>query len=142
MSVDKQAENAIEEMDEQAAIASSAAGSIAKPAPATDVSPDGAPKEKLPPLWRNRDYMLLWSGQEIYGFGSGMSGIVTPLLILFITNGSATAAGIGGAIGSLPYLLFSLPIGALIDRLDRKKVMIFTDLGQALLFASVVIAMY
>ena len=103
---------------------------------------DDTPKEKLPPLWRNRDYMLLWSGQVISAFGSGMSGIVTPLLILFITDNSATAAGIGGALFSLPYLLFSLPVGALIDRLDRKKVMIFCDLGQALLFASVVIAIY
>jgi MFS family permease len=85
--------------------------------------------------------MLLWSGQVVSALGSGISGLVTPLLILFLTN-SPAAAGIAGAVGSLPYLIFSLPVGALIDRWDRKKVMILCDIGQALLFASVAIAIY
>lgn len=96
---------------------------------------------KLTPLWRNRDYMLLWGGQVVSALGSGISGLVTPLLILFLTE-SPAAAGIAGAVGSLPYLIFSLPVGALIDRWDRKKVMILCDVGQAILFASVAIAIY
>jgi predicted MFS family arabinose efflux permease len=144
MEVDERARDAQEELDEQAAIASSSVGSPLKVAPAADATPqtDEQPPADLPPIWRNRDYMLLWSGQVVSALGSGMSGIVTPLLVLFITEGSATAAGIGGALGTLPYLLFSLPVGALIDRLDRKKVMITCDLGQAAFFASVVIALY
>lgn len=101
---------------------------------------DPAPN-KLPPLWRNRDYMLLWSGQTVSAVGGGISGIVFPLLILSLTN-SPIAAGIARALFSMPYLLFSLPVGALIDRWDRKRVMILCDLGRAVSLASVPVAMY
>lgn len=95
----------------------------------------------LPPLWRNRDYMLLWSGQVVSVLGGGISGIVFPLLILALTK-SPAAAGFAGALASLPYLLFSLPVGALIDRWDRKKVMILCDLGRAISLATVPVALY
>ena len=89
-----------------------------------------------PALWRNRDYMLLWSGQVVSTLGSTASGIVFPLLILAITN-SPTAAGIAGALTTIPYVLFSLPAGALIDRWDRKRVMILCDTGRAINMASI-----
>ncbi|HEX8220459.1 MAG TPA: MFS transporter [Chloroflexia bacterium] len=95
---------------------------------------------RLPPLWRNRDYMLLWSGQTVSALGSGISGIALPLLILALTN-SPAAAGIAGALYSLPYLLFSLPVGALIDRWDRKRVMILCEMGRALNVASIPVAL-
>src|SRR5690349_16454996 len=93
--------------------------------------------EKLPPLWRNRDYMLLWSGQVVSALGSNISGIVFPLLILALTNNDTTLAGFAGALGSLPYLIFSLPVGALIDRWNRKKVMILCDFFRAINSASI-----
>ena len=99
-----------------------------------------APAKRLPPVWRNRDYMLLWSGQVVSTLGSGISGIVFPLLILALTN-SPQAAGIAGALASLPYLIFSLPVGALIDRWDRKRVMMLCDAGRALSLASIPVAM-
>ncbi|MBI3913264.1 MAG: MFS transporter [Chloroflexi bacterium] len=93
------------------------------------------------PLYRNRDYMLLWGGQVISSLGSAISGIVFPLLILALTN-SPAAAGIAGALGSLPYLFLSLPAGALIDRWDRKRVMILCDTGRALAMASIAAALF
>src|SRR5919198_123768 len=96
---------------------------------------------KLPVLFRNRDYMLLWSGQVVSTLGSSASGVVYPLLILAITA-SPAAAGIAAALGNLPYLIFSLPAGALIDRWDRKRVMINCDVGRALTVASIAIALW
>lgn len=101
-----------------------------------------APKEKLPPLFRNRDYMLLWGGQVISALGSGMSGLVFPLLILAITNNNTVLAGFAGALQSVPYLIFSLPVGALIDRWDRKKVMMICDAFRAANFATIPLALY
>jgi MFS family permease len=98
------------------------------------------PPAKLPPLWRNRDYMLLWSGQTVSNFGSSMSGIVFPLLILAITK-SPAVAGFAAALNGIPYLIFSLPVGALIDRWDRKKVMMLCDAGRALNTASIPVAL-
>ncbi|MBI3741956.1 MAG: MFS transporter [Chloroflexi bacterium] len=92
-------------------------------------------------LYRNRDFMLLWSGQVISGLGSAISGIVFPLLILALTN-SPAAAGIASALGSLPYIFLSLPAGALIDRWDRKRVMILCDTGRALGMASIAVALF
>ncbi len=94
----------------------------------------------LPPLWRNRDFMLLWSGQLVSVIGSGASNIVFPLLILALTN-SPAAAGVAAAFQLLPYIVFGLPAGALIDRWDRKKVMIYCDVGRALVLASIPVAL-
>lgn len=92
------------------------------------------------PLWRNRDYMLLWSGQVASTLGTTASNVVVPLLILAITN-SPEAAGIAGALRFFPYLVFSLPVGALIDRWDRKAVMIRCDVGRAIALATIPVAM-
>src|SRR5438270_3170247 len=91
-------------------------------------------------LWRNRDYMLLWGGQVVSTAGSAASAIVYPLLILALTD-SPAAAGLAGALRALPYLVFSLPAGALIDRWDRKRVMILCDTGRALALASIPLAL-
>ncbi|HEY0071616.1 MAG TPA: hypothetical protein VGE04_16750, partial [Chloroflexia bacterium] len=60
-------------------------------------------------LWRNRDYMLLWSGQTVSTLGSRISGTAFPLLVLAMTNNDFGAAGIVGALFSIPYIIFSLP---------------------------------
>ncbi|HWE61980.1 MAG TPA: MFS transporter [Chloroflexota bacterium] len=90
-------------------------------------------------LWRNRDYMLLWSGQLVSSLGSGVSTIAFPLLVLALTH-SAMQAGITGALAMVPYLVVSLPAGVLVDRWDRKRVMILCDSGRALALASIPIA--
>ncbi len=102
------------------------------------VSPSEPPK--LPPLWLNRDYMLLWAGQTVSTLGDRISGIAFPLLILSLT-GSPEAAGIAGALGAVPYLIFSLPVGALIDRWDRKLVMIVCDIGRAINLFSLLLSL-
>ncbi len=95
------------------------------------------PEER--PLWKNRDYVLLWSGQEISLLGSQISVLALPLLILALTN-SPAQAGLLLALRLLPYLLFSLPAGALVDRLDRKRAMVFCNLLRLLLLGSVPLA--
>jgi hypothetical protein len=62
-------------------------------------------------LWRNRDYMLLWSGQALSDMGGAVSGLAFPLLVLAVTH-SPTQAGFGAALRTLcPPLLFSLFAG-------------------------------
>ncbi len=78
------------------------------------------------PLLRNRDFQLLWFGQAISVIGSRTSQIAYPLLVLAMT-GSAAAAGIVGFLGTLPYILFQLPAGVVMDRVNRRRVMIVCD---------------
>src|SRR5579871_457495 len=87
-------------------------------------------------LWRNRDYLLLWSGQAISSVGTNVSQFAFPLLVLFLT-GSPAQAGLIGASRTVPYIFLSLPVGALIDRWDRKRVMILCDTGRALALGSI-----
>ena len=85
--------------------------------------------------------MLLWSGQVVSTLGSAASWVIYPLLILAMTD-SPAAAGIAAALGSVPYLIFSLPAGALIDRWDRKRVMILCDVGRAITVFTVPVALW
>ena len=98
-----------------------------------------APPSQPRSLWRNRDYLLLWSGQIISEIGSKSSLLAFPLLMLFLT-GSPAQAGLLGALRGLPYILFCLPAGALIDRWNRKRVMILCDTGRALAMGSIPLA--
>src|SRR5690242_5331165 len=100
-------------------------------------SPD---RPKPPSLWKNRDYMLLWSGQVVSNMGSQVSQLAFPLFILLLTH-SPVQAGLAGALRAFPYLVFSLPAGALIDRWDRKRVMIVCDSGRALALGSIPVAL-
>lgn len=90
-------------------------------------------------LLRNRDYLLLWSGQAISGVGSNVSSFAYPLLMLLLTH-SPALAGLVGALYSIPYPFLSLPVGALIDRWNRKRVMILCDAGRALALGSIPVA--
>ncbi len=107
---------------------------------------DPAHKQHLPtahkpaPLWRNRDYLLLWSGQSISSIGSAVSELAFPLLVLAVTH-SPAEAGFTAALRALPVIFISLLGGLLVDRWDRKRIMIFCDIGRALSMASIPIAL-
>lgn len=106
----------------------------------TPLAPTDRPNSTRPvPLWRNVSYMLLWSGQTVSNVGTQVSTIAFPLLVLFITH-SPAQAGFMGAVRALPYLFFSLPAGALIDRWDRKRVMILCDTGRVVAMGSIPVA--
>jgi MFS family permease len=105
---------------------------IAGEAPTTEAAPPARPAS----LWRNRDFLLLWSGQAISSMGTQVSQFAFPLLVLFLT-GSPVQAGLIGAARTVPYIFLSLPVGALIDRWDRKRVMILCDSGRAIALGSI-----
>ncbi len=87
-------------------------------------------------LWRNHDYLLLWMGQSISSLGTGISQVAFPVFIFVLTNNPAIA-GLIFSIGQLPYILFSLPAGAIVDRWNRKRVMILCTTGLGLCLLSV-----
>src|SRR6266536_5227827 len=97
-------------------------------------------KEVIPmrqkPLWFNRDYMLLWSGQIVSNIGTQVSQLAFPLLVLALT-GSPAQAGFVAAARTVPWLLFALPAGALVDRWDRKRTMMLCSAGSGLALASI-----
>ena len=96
---------------------------------------------RYPSLWRNRDFMLLWSGQLISSIGTQVSQLAFPLLVLAITR-SPAQAGIVGALRGLPFAILCLPAGALVDRWDRKRVMLLCDTGRAIALGSIPLVLW
>ncbi|WP_086822224.1 MFS transporter [Streptomyces sp. NRRL B-24572] len=89
------------------------------------------------PLRRNRDFLLLWTGNWLQFFGSRMSGVCYPLLALQVSGGSARAVGFASAAAVLPYAVVQLPAGVLVDRWDRRRVMQVCAVGRTAVLAAV-----
>ena len=104
-----------------------------------DAPPASIPPKPLPSLWRNGDFLRLWGGQMVSGVGSAASGLAFPLLALALTH-SPARAGLMAALRGIPYALLSLPAGALVDKWNRKRVMLTCEVGSAIAVASVPIA--
>ncbi|MBX7266482.1 MFS transporter [Micromonospora sp. Llam7] len=91
------------------------------------------------PLWRNRDFLFLWTGQVVSTLGARISGLAYPLLVLAVT-GSPAQAGLVAAAQAAPFLIWFLPAGVLVDRWSRKRIMLAADAGRAVALASVAVA--
>lgn len=100
------------------------------------VGPDEAAD---PRLRDNRDLRIVLAGQGISAVGDAVSVTAMPLLVLALT-GSGLQMGIVGILQRLPDLLFGLPAGAYADRWDRRRMMLWADLGRAVLTALIPLA--
>jgi Major Facilitator Superfamily len=85
---------------------------------------------------RERDFRLFWGGQAVSELGTAFTLFALPLLVFELT-GSSVDLAIATATSFLPYLLFGLVLGAWGDRLDRRRLMIATDLLRAAVISSV-----
>jgi predicted MFS family arabinose efflux permease len=93
-----------------------------------------------PPLRRNRNFMMLWSGQATSSLGNQVAQVAYPLLVLALTH-SAAKAGLVGFARNLPAMLFALPVGALADRVDRKLLMATAAVASAVALALIPLAL-
>src|SRR5690349_12569932 len=85
------------------------------------------------------DFWKFWTGQTISTLGSSFTSFALPLLIYNLTGSSLNLA-LTVVATVLPYLFFGLVIGAWVDRVNRKQLMIVTDLARALVIASIPLA--
>jgi MFS family permease len=83
--------------------------------------------------------MILWSGQLVSVLGTSISQLALPLLVLTLT-GSPAQTGLAALLETLPYVILALPAGALVDRWNRKWVMIVADLGRFAAFGVIPLA--
>jgi predicted MFS family arabinose efflux permease len=94
---------------------------------------------RLDELLRQHDFRLFWTGETVNGAGNAMATIAMPLLAIRVLHVSTFLVGLLVACAYLPWLLVSLPAGALIDRLPSRKVMLTCDIVAFLLYASVAV---
>jgi MFS family permease len=84
----------------------------------------------------SRDFWKFWTAQTVSNLGSSFTQFAFPLLVYRLT-GSAVDLGIATAATFLPYLVFGLPLGAWMDRVDRKRAMIVLEWINAAVILSV-----
>ena len=87
------------------------------------------------PLRRNRDFSIFWLGQALSALGDAFALIALPLLVLQATGSVAQMGLLTGAFG-VGQLIAGLFSGALVDRVDRRRLMILCDTGRCLLYGA------
>ncbi len=87
-------------------------------------------------LWTHHDFLKMWASQFVSSFGTSMADFVLPLLVLTLT-GSPAQAGAVAAVEKLPYVLLAIPAGAILDRIDRRRVMVASNAVRSIILAGV-----
>ncbi|QND44508.1 MFS transporter (plasmid) [Rhizobium lusitanum] len=83
-----------------------------------------------PLLVRNRNYRLLFIAGTLTNFGDGLIVLALPWLATLMTREPIAIAAVAAA-ARLPWLLFALPAGVIIDRTDRRKLIARADMLRA-----------
>ncbi|GAB3983920.1 MFS transporter [Plantactinospora veratri] len=95
----------------------------------------------VPGLLRQAPFRRYWSAQTVSLFGDQISALALPLLAVLGTDAGPAEMGYLTAAALIPNLLFSLLLGAWLDRYPHKRrVMVLADVGRAVLLAAVPVA--
>jgi MFS family permease len=86
-------------------------------------------------------FLLIWSGQLISIVGSGLTSFALGVWV-YLTSGSVTQYAIITTVAVLPALVITPFAGALVDRHDRRAIMIYSDAGSALNTAIIALLAY
>ncbi|MCM1951397.1 MFS transporter [Streptomyces sp. G2] len=87
-----------------------------------------------------RSYALLWTASALSYIGDGILITASPLLVLSLTSEPMVVAAAEVAL-TLPYLLFGIIGGVVVDRLDRRRLMVTLDFARAVLLLLVLISL-
>lgn len=88
-------------------------------------------------MWRDRDFLRLWSGQTASQFGAQAVQLTLPLVAVVTLGASSTELGALRAIQQVPVLLFALFVGVWVDRWRVRNVLVLSDLGRAVALAAI-----
>ncbi|MGZ8528195.1 MAG: MFS transporter [Candidatus Limnocylindrales bacterium] len=94
-----------------------------------------APRRNL--LLRSRDYLKLWVAATISLFGTQISLVAIPVIAVLVLDVPAYQVALLGTVEFLPFLLFTLPAGAWVDRLPRRLILVVGDFGRAVALLSI-----
>jgi MFS family permease len=95
----------------------------------------------MPPLLRETQFRRFWIGQTISVFGDQVTQLALPIVAVLMLAADPTQMGLLTAVGLLPHLLFSLPAGVWLDRVqERRRLMILCDIGRALAIVTIPVA--
>jgi MFS family permease len=93
-----------------------------------------------PSLWRHRDFVKIWSASTVSLLGSQVTLFAVPFIALTMLGASVFQLSLLTTVEMLPFLLFTLPAGAWLDRMLRRPVLVAADLGRAVVLMSIPVA--
>jgi len=88
-------------------------------------------------LFKHSDFLKFWSADSISFFGSQFSTRAIPWVAVTTLGADASQMGVLGALSLLAFPLFGLFVGVWVDRNLRKRTMIISNLGRALLLGTI-----
>jgi len=91
-------------------------------------------------LWRNRNFMLLWSGQTVSEVGSAVTQLALPLTAVVVLGATTFQVGLLTAATFAAFALIALPAGAVVDRRAKRRVMVWCDSARVLIIGWVPLA--
>ncbi|HSU14488.1 MFS transporter [Longimicrobium sp.] len=95
------------------------------------MKPDGTPPLRQS-LGELRPFLIVWAGQLVSALGSGLTAFAVAVVV-YQRTGSAEAFGLLMFAWIFPALVLSPVAGALVDRWDRRRLLIVADTGSGLL---------
>jgi len=96
--------------------------------------------EPRPSLWRHPDFLKLWTAESISQVGTQVTGLALPLAAIVVLAATPFEVALLGTVAFLPFILLGLPAGVWVDRLRRRPILIFGDLGRAVALATIPVA--
>ena len=90
-----------------------------------------------PSLWRHGDFRKLWTAATVSVLGSQVTLIAVPFIALTMLHASVLEVSVLAAVEMLPFLLFTLPAGAWLDRVRRRPVLVAADIGRGVVLMSI-----
>jgi len=88
-------------------------------------------------LWRNHDFLKLWGSLTITHFGAQITSLALPLTAALVLNASPFEVGVLIALEALPFPLFGLFAGVIVDRFRKLPIIIWADVGRGLALLAV-----
>ena len=78
----------------------------------------------------------MWAASIVSNLADGVLGAAAPLLAIALTDNTVLISSLGAMV-MLPWLLFAIPVGALVDRLDRRFILAGSNSIRALIVGCV-----
>ncbi len=110
------------------------------PQAGADEGPPEPPGDATPSLWRDRTFLAFWSASTVSIFGSLITRTALPFAAILVLNAGPIEISAIRSAELVAALIVGLIAGAWVDRLRRRPIMIWADLGRALLLASIPVA--
>lgn len=92
------------------------------------------------PLHRNRPFAMFWVAQVLSNTGTQVSELAVPLTAVLVLAAGPAEMGVLTALEALPSLVLGLFLGVLVDRVRRGRLLVWCNIGQAVLIGTIPVA--